>query len=189
MVGGGVLFIATVYSPAWSKCLMKQKHSGTGCQLFVKENLCFCQVFFSICLCSPPYCPTLSCMRSRQGHHPSSMSLVGQCKMNLSFKKADWSLFTYFIAQLCLQLKIFSSFSAWDDESQALRKCSHLWGGGADWSWLLWLLLCCDLTVTSSDVFLLPLCPANISILPGVCIVSQEQAFLCTERGVHVFES
>lgn len=37
------------------------------------------------------------------------------------------------------------------------------------------------LTAISSDVFLLLLCLANISILSGECIVSQEQAFLCAE--------
>lgn len=58
------------------------------------------------------------------------MSLLGQCEWNFSFKKADWSHFTYFIEQLCLQLKIFPSFSLWDDGAWTLRECRYLWGGG-----------------------------------------------------------
>lgn len=77
-----------------------------------------------------PYCPTLSYLRFQRGHHPSSMSLLGQCEWNFSFKKADWGHFTYFIEQLCLQLKIFPSFSLWDDGAWTLRECRYLWGGG-----------------------------------------------------------
>lgn len=39
-------------------------------------------------------------------------------------------LFTYFIEQLILGLKIIPSFSPWCDEAWTLRKCSYQWGGG-----------------------------------------------------------
>lgn len=83
-------------------------HRGTGCQLFLKETLCFLLAFLNFVPHSPPYCPPWCCRASHQGHHPSSVSLLGQCEMNLSFKKSPgWILMTRFSEHLCLQQKMF----------------------------------------------------------------------------------
>lgn len=104
--------------------------------------------------------------------------------MNLSFKKADWSLFTYFIAQLCLQLKIFSPPSLPEMMNPGLWESVAIYEEEEEEEQTVELAACLigDLTVTSSDVFLLLLCRANISILSGVCSISPEQAFLCGRK-------
>lgn len=60
--------------------------------------MCVCQVSLLIVLLWAVWCLSRGII-----HLP--WVYWDNAKMNLSFKKADWSLFTYFTEQLCLQLK------------------------------------------------------------------------------------
>lgn len=121
-----------------------------------------------------PYCPPLSHVRS---HIVIRLPWVywDNVRWILSFKKADWSLFTRFIKQLWLQLK-FSCLRWWK---------SGMWGGGGgvgDWGAVL-------LVIWQSPplMYFYSLCPLCFYINP-VCSDHKNRVFAHTKRIENVFK-